>query len=136
MKRFIHFRVWDKLEKKFEALKGSVIHINDDQNATLMPLSQDYVIQQSIGLKDIDGREIFEGDVVDLYAKKNSTYKPKALHQGSIRWVTTFAGFGVYQYKDGQELPLNKFDPKKLRVINNIYEDKQPNSNPPSSNGG
>lgn len=130
MKRSIKFRVWNSSKKEFNPVEGSVITIEDETNtATLKPLEGENYIQQSLNLFDIDGKEIFEGDIVDLYAKKNPNkpiYKPKALHQASVRWIQAYACFGLYQYKDGMEIPIYKIDPKKLRVLGNILSSPAP----------
>jgi hypothetical protein len=36
--------------------------------------------------------------------------------------VEDYAGFGLYQYKDGQVIPFYKVNPKKLRILGNILE--------------
>lgn len=124
MKRHIKFRVWDIPQKQFKPVEGSVIHIDDETNtSTLKPIDENHRIQQSLNLYDIDGKEIFEGDIVDLYAKKQSSYKPKAIHQASVRWIEAYACFGLYQYKNGEEIPIYKVDTKKLRVLGNILKD-------------
>jgi hypothetical protein len=123
MKRHIKFRVWNIPQKQCKPVEGSVIHIDDETNtSTLKPMDEDHGVQQSLNLYDIDGKEIFEGDIVDLYAKKQSSYKPKAIHQASVRWIEAYACFGLYQYKNGEEIPIYKVDTKKLRVLGNVLE--------------
>jgi uncharacterized phage protein (TIGR01671 family) len=125
MKRSIRFRVWDHMSKKFHPIEGASIRIDEKKGTgVLSPHNEKDVIQQSINLKDIDGKEIFEGDVVDLYAKRVTSYKPKPIHQASVRWLDAYACFGLYQYKDGQEVPIYKVDPRKLRVLGNVLEAK------------
>lgn len=136
MKRSIKFRVWNSSKNEFNPLGGSVITIEDKTNtATLRPLEGENYIQQSLNLFDIDGNEIFEGDIVDLYAKEKTdktdktnktTYKPKALHRACVRWIQAYACFGLYQYKDGMEVPIYKIDTKKLRVLSNILDSPAP----------
>jgi len=125
MKKIIKFRIWDKEEGKL--LSDPYCHIKQTLEeinciGCITQKNSKYCLQESLNLYDINGKEIFEGDIVDLYAKKGSTYKPKAIHQASIRWVEDYAGFGLYQYKDGQVIPFYKVNPKKLRILGNILE--------------
>lgn len=131
MKRTLKFRVWNGDKKTFSPVEGSVITLNDQECfSELKPINENSHIQQSLDLYDIDGKEIYEGDVVDLYAKKNSSYKPKAIHQASVRWIKAYACFGLYQYKDGTEIPIYKINPKNLRVLSNILSQTQNNNKP------
>lgn len=125
MKRYIKFRVWDSSQKKFKPLEGSVISIDDESNtATLKPIDDKNYIQQSLCLYDIDGKEIFEGDIVDLTAKKDSNDEPKSLGKGTIKWAQQLGCFVIYQYKDGQEIPFHNTIARNLRVLRNILEEK------------
>ena len=70
--REIKFRVWDVKNKKF--LNPSDIAINGNGNLLITDSgwyenfenqnSSDYHVQQSTSFKDIDGKEIFEGDII------------------------------------------------------------------------
>ena len=52
--REIKFRVWDKLLNKFIPWNCFIPFDND----------REYIIQQYTGLKDKDGQEIYEGDII------------------------------------------------------------------------
>lgn len=78
--RKIKFRVWDKINRRW--LMGEEYLINsdaeiflltgegDDDGAPVMLAwdQEDYIIQQYTGINDIDGKEIYEGDIVNLYS--------------------------------------------------------------------
>ena len=121
MNRPIKFRAWDKKKKKwlfeYEKLGGfsligetvllgklGLIKLEDWKNIEIM---------QYTGLKDKDGNEIYEGDIV----------KTQTTEHGIVRWID--------QIDDGTEwtgwnLNYNNIDgDQDFEIIGNIYENPE-----------
>jgi uncharacterized phage protein (TIGR01671 family) len=146
--REIKFRAWDKKEKRMrivaalkfgmkEVLLGEsfVGGVADFFIETVAPQQVDKVwsiisakdceVMQFTGLKDGNGREIYEEDVVRLYGN--------ALAE--VKWVDAaprMIGFGAFEFKRGDERVIDTADVKtfaremaRAEVIGNIYENSE-----------
>lgn len=119
------FRVWLPFEKRmittdnesFFALNqhGSLLKINDKNEAFFARIGHTFSkenIMQCTGLKDKNGKLLFEGDVVN---QNNTIY--------SVNWCD-----GSFCFKDalnGKNYTVEFVMSAKLEVIGNIYQDKE-----------
>jgi len=77
-------------------------------------------VGQSTGLPDRNGKEIFDGDVVEgeKYSGKPGIYNN---HTGVVKFRhESFSSFGINQYK-GQEAKINSL----FEIIGNIYDNPE-----------
>lgn len=116
------FRAWLKNDK--EIIDVDEIHWFDGEldiigdYITFVRKADEIELMQSTGLKDKNGKEIFEGDIVDYKGRK-----------AVIKWHGSYASF-IYRFVD----ELNKRSAEwyqlylaylKCEVIGNIYENPE-----------
>lgn len=119
------FRAWDKHRQKMFANDQLIIwngnvYANDSKRLTCNNLKgwsiDDEYLMQSTGLKDLNGIEIFEGDIVKIFDSLYTVFYN--ISEGSYqlephdeRWVVDYMS--------------NFSSEESLEIVSNIYENKE-----------
>ena len=109
------FRAWDKETKTMNGM--AEIYRNRNQEIELHPRDENIILMQSTGLKDKNGKEIFEGDILHHQIQTDYTFIVK-YDKDNGRW-----------YGDGlsrtYRINITKEFLPYYKVIGNIYENPE-----------
>lgn len=132
------FRMWNKLSNEMQ----DVIRINynlefpdcsivvaetnsfDKVKTHTMPITcansfNNIILMQCTGLKDKNGKLIYEGDII--YKKGSKDYKKEKMYS-RVCWDSMYAQFNISDKNGMHQMPCNS---NNIEVIGNIYENSE-----------
>lgn len=132
--REIKFRIWDKVDNEmFKPHPDYLLSCDSFSGEWFVWKNQmgvfrkqgEFILMQSTGLKDKNGVEIFEGDILQV-----GDGEPHVSNISTVTWDTSeMAGFGLVIPDDGygktQWLEFYADETNRYRVIGNIYENPE-----------
>ena len=116
----LKFRAWDKLNNEMYVVEQINLNRGEFESIgygiTFLRGADEVILMQSTGLKDKNGKEIFEGDIVkmakDVYSEP--TYYEVVRHRGGA--------YRLESKQHGCELWLRHAD---CEVVGNVYENPE-----------
>lgn len=132
--RDIKFRTWNGNEMEYNVIAGrfGAFYVNpmtkgdglaEDDTASLTPFNTKYwddtPLMQYTGLKDKNGKEIYEGDVVSMKCDWGDWISE------IVYGVEGFASFGYKGLGENYMLTIGDISATSTTVIGNIYENPE-----------
>ncbi len=123
------FRCWDTENKEMlkvqeldfeDTFYGGRLSIRTDKYNDYFDM-EDMVLMQYTGLKDKNGKEIYEGDIVKFRFKEDREEFPDLI--GYIEYQSTFAAFRIMSNQGSFKIDITEI--KFIEKIGNIYDNPE-----------
>lgn len=136
MSRDFKFKIWDLKEKRFIINKEDDIGLRDIQGITDNSIKEslniqidwengsfkidnpNYLLLQYTGLKDKNGREIYEGDILNCFFSEDVSFKTTVIYTGD-----KYYGFSMFDF-DYNVIPLKNQENVTIEIIGSVCKDE------------
>lgn len=128
------FRVWHKKRQKMydvlhlhtatwenggEWVTAKGFNIITQQDIHIQIESKDGILMQCTGLKDKQGKLIYEGDII--YKKGSKNYKNEKMYS-RVCWDSMYAQFNISDENGMHQMPSNS---NNIEIVGNIYNNPE-----------
>ena len=128
MSREIKFRVWGKTEKEYIRYPFAWLILFDSPDGLEIEENKDLVVEQYTGLTDKNGKEIYEGDIVEQFVCGIHQFKGKKCGRSTIwqvRWDKRECCFELHYLSGSLFGDSMMSDGDEYEVIGNIHENPE-----------
>jgi uncharacterized phage protein (TIGR01671 family) len=133
MKRELKFRAWDKYTSKMleqKGISGSNSYISfldfyydNSEDRNFGSVINDLILMQFTGIHDKNGKEIFEGDLLQYDGYNFRLINKEKIYQ--IRYDDNLAQYYAYNLENSFDTFLVVRAWKESKIIGNIYENPE-----------
>ena len=123
--REIKFRAWDGQKMLFDCIIKNGKYVEYSENDDFYTFAEfDYPLMQYTGLKDKNGKEIYEGDIIQ-FKRNNEEFRRK-----EIQWINHYGQWNFPHLNNNESNYKKDITPKDIldsswEVIGNIYENPE-----------
>jgi uncharacterized phage protein (TIGR01671 family) len=119
MNREFKFRVFDKRINKYIVFINDAVRLTYDSLVTVPISSKRYIIEQYIGSKDSNKKDIYEGDLIKLQ------WEAQADYVGLICKVVYYHNCFGLETKDKCLIPDSYYQFKHGKIVGSVLESPQ-----------
>jgi len=114
--REIKFRAWNYSKMIYNCAIRNGLVVNHKDSFYQIGQETNYPIMQYTGLKDKNGKEIYEGDIIKVFDNKNGVFK--------VEFKNQYVGGWLLCHEKGQ-VSLGARKKNDIEVVGNIYQNPE-----------